>query len=87
MKKESYENLANAIIVQAVNDYVRAIRAFAKNKGGVNAERTKRDVLIFFHSEWFTILTKIDLDVLINKIHKEVFDNDYKTILKSSKIS
>ena len=87
MKKECYENFANAIIVQAVKDYARAIRAIAKNKNSIDAKKTEKEVLSFLHSEWFAMLTDINPDILINKIHKEVFDNDNKTILKSSKVS
>ena len=87
MKKDCYENLANAIIIQAVNDYVKAIQALAKNKNNTKAKRIEAETLTFFYSQRFTALTDINPDTLINKIHKEVFDNDNKAIFKSGKIS
>lgn len=48
-EKECYENLANAIILQAVKDY---------------PSRTK-DVENFFHSDWFSVLTNISPDYII----------------------
>ena len=68
MTKECYENLANAIIEQAVKDYVRAIQVLKRNKNSIDAQKMLKDVLSFFRSEWFTALTDLDPDVLIEKI-------------------
>lgn len=72
MTKECYENLANAVVEQAVKDYVKTIQVLKRDKNSIDAQKMLKDVLSFFHSEWFTVLTDLDPDVLINKIHKEV---------------
>lgn len=66
MTKEHYENLANAIIEQAVKDYIWAKRK--RDRHDIKAQMMLKDVLSFFHSEWFTALTDLDPDVLIEKI-------------------
>lgn len=55
-----YENLANAIILQAVKDYRRT-----RNP----ADRAVLEK--FFRSEWFSILSKLDGEVLIAQLRKE----------------
>ena len=58
---KSYENLANAIILQAVNDY-----------RNTNSLGKQADIERFFRSRWFSILTSIDPEFLITKLKKEV---------------
>ena len=60
----AYENLANAIIVQASIDYVKAL------KSGASAQQS--EVEQFFHSEWFAVLTELDPETLIEKLKREV---------------
>lgn len=57
-----YEALANAIIVQAVKDYRKAIRHFDLFTMG--------QLRYFFHSQWFQMLTSIDGDRLIKDIER-----------------
>ena len=56
----AYENLANAIILQAVKDYRNA-----RHKG------TKAEIEQFFRSEWFEILTDLDGKKLIEDLRRE----------------
>ena len=58
------ELLANAIIMQAINDY-RRLWNFQKT------DYAKQEILDFFHSEWFTLLTKLDPEWLIEVLEKE----------------
>ena len=55
---EAYQNLANAIIIQACEDY---------KTGEINDDSFER----FCRSEWFSILTKVDPEYLIKKMDKE----------------
>ena len=55
-----YENLANAVVLQAVKDY--------RASDTPNAEK---EIEKFFRSDWFHILTKIDGEWLIRKLRKE----------------
>ena len=84
MIKENYEELVDAIINQA---YSKAIRALKKDKNNEAAQIMLRDVLYFFHSEWFKALADIDPNRLIDKINRKVAKIDDKTILKTGKIS
>ena len=56
-----YENLANAIVLQAVNDY-----------RNTNSLDEQADIERFFRSKWFSILTSLDPEVLISKLIQEV---------------
>lgn len=55
-----YENLANAIVLQAVKDY----RLHDDEQELASIER-------FFRSGWFNTLTSIDSEMLIAKLRKE----------------
>ena len=55
-----YQELANAIIVSAVKDYRRT-----KNP----AER--KELECFFRSEWFTSLSNLNGEVLLEQLQKE----------------
>ena len=66
---QPFEDLANAIILQAVKDYRSALK-YSKNTQYPSA--TVRSIEKFFHSTWFSILSDIDPDYLISKLKKEV---------------
>ena len=61
-----YENLANAIVLQAVKDY----RLHDDEQELASIER-------FFRSGWFNTLTSIDPEMLIAKLRKEKVCYDY----------
>ncbi len=61
--EEAYEKLAAAIILQAVNDYRRAV----KTKDG----SVKRQVVTFIRSKWFRILTGINPAKFEQKLKEE----------------
>ena len=63
---DPYENLANAIILQAVKDY----RLHDDEKELASIER-------FFRSGWFSVLTSINPEMLISKLRKEKVCYDY----------
>ena len=64
LKHDPYEELANAIILRAVEDY-RDLWFKDKEDG------KKQGIIKFFHSRWFSILTKIDPNWLIEKLEEE----------------
>ena len=64
MKSDPYELLAIAIVVQACEDY-RKLWNFKK------ADYAKRELIEFFHSEWFCVLTKTNPEWLIEELEKE----------------
>ena len=61
-----YENLANAIVLQAVKDY----RLHDDEQELASIER-------FFRSGWFSVLSNIDPEMLIAKLRKEKVHYDY----------
>lgn len=71
---KNYENLANAIVVQAMQDYRLALRAIRKRSNNLMAIRTKVEIEQFFHSGWYRLLTTVDGDYLIEKVSDVVND-------------
>ena len=55
-----YENLANAIILQAAKDYRLT-----------DDEQQLQEIERFFRSGWFGVLSKVDPEYLIKKLRKE----------------
>ena len=69
---DKYEELANAIILQAVKDYREALSAVRNNPKSVSANRDIYDCESFFMSGWFSALTELDGETLIRKLKEEV---------------
>ena len=67
-----YKELANAIIVQAVKDYREALRLLSMNPNDKSAKRDQRNIERFFRSEWFSILTDLNGELLLKKLKEEV---------------
>ena len=57
---DPYENLANAIILQAVKDYQLT-----------DDEQELAEIERFFRSGWFGVLSKVDPEYLIRQLRKE----------------
>ena len=55
-----YEELANAIILQAVKDYRLT-----------DDEQELAEIERFFRSDWFGVLTDVDPEYLIRRLRKE----------------
>lgn len=86
--KSEYQSLANAIVVQAADDYRNARRILSlsaeeqeilQNKEHNKyhdvvkiARSRKREVTKFFHSRWFSELTSADGDMILERLSKEV---------------
>ena len=67
-----YEKLANAIIVQAVKDYRDAVERLRYTTDDKSAQHDKRSIERFFRSEWFSILTDLNGELLLKKLKEEV---------------
>lgn len=63
--KDPYENLANAIILLAVDDYLAALEKIQKWSGDKDAIANKKSLERFFRSQWFVALTSVDAELLI----------------------
>ena len=57
---QPWQNLANAIVLQAVADYRLT-----------NGPRDLEDLERFFRSDWFSMLTDLDPEYLISKLRGE----------------
>ncbi len=68
----NYENLANAIILQAVRDYRMALKSLRANPKNKTALADKDEVERFFRSDWFSVLTSVDGEMLIRSMQMEV---------------
>lgn len=69
---DPYENLANAVILQAVRDYRTALKALRMNPRNKAAQTEKESVERFFRSQWYQALTTVDGEMLIRKLNEEV---------------
>ncbi len=63
---DPYQELANAIVLQAVKDY----RLYDNEQELARIER-------FFRSDWFSVLTNVDPEILITKLRKEKVRYEY----------
>ncbi len=68
----NYENLANAIILQAVKDYRMALKSLKANPRNRTAMADKDEIERFFRSGWFSVLTSVDGEMLIRSLQMEV---------------
>jgi len=67
-----YEELANAIVLQAVKEYREALGILRFSPKDKDASISKDEIERFFHSGWFGLLTNIDPEMLISRLCKEV---------------
>ena len=70
-EKEAYENLANAIIVSAAEDYRTVLRVLKKHPDNERLRNDARKLEAFFESEWYGLLTEVDGSYLIRKLREE----------------
>ena len=68
----NWEDLANAIILQAVEDYRKARKKVRARPDQKLAQATIREVERFFKSWWFAQLNDVDEEMLLEKLRKEV---------------
>ena len=68
---DPWENLANAIILQAVKDYREARKKNKKRPKNEDAKLMISDCEAFFRSDWFKALTELDGEMLLRKLQQE----------------
>ena len=69
---DQFEGLANAIIIQAAVDYRLALKHLRQNPDFQPAMSRKHEVERFFRSDWFSILTRINVIELLARLKTEV---------------
>lgn len=70
-RTDLWEELANAIILQAVKDWRTAAGTLKKRPWNSEIRKTKNECEHFILSDWFDILTRVDGAWLLNQLRKE----------------
>ena len=68
---EAYENLANAVIIQAVHDYRKAYGKVLRGRSDKNTRDKIEELEQFFTGEWIEVLTSLDGNLILNTIRRE----------------
>lgn len=68
---DPYEELAQAIILQAVKDYRTARKKLKYHPKNKEAKLMIQDCESFFRSQWFTALSSVDGQMLLKKLKEE----------------
>ena len=76
---ECYQDLANAIIRQAIIDYKLATKVLKKNPRDEKSVIVKEECEAFFNSDYYKLLTSVDSKYLINNLER-VNRNAKKTV-------
>lgn len=72
MNIQAVQTLANAIIIKAAKDYRIALKRQLRNPGSEKADHDIKEIAHFFRSKWFSCLTTIDGEYLIERLRQEV---------------
>lgn len=70
-RDRAFEDLANAIIVQAADDYRAACKRLKDHPGDRAADAMKTECEQFFRSEWYEFLTDVDGEYLLDRLRRE----------------
>lgn len=68
---DPYEELGNAVVLQAVKDYREAVKKLSHGKKNTAAEQMKNECERFFKSGHFNIFTELDGVALLSQLEKE----------------
>ena len=71
-----YEELAGAIVMQAVKDWRRAVKTLKKKPRKESAKQMKEECERFFRSQWFEDLTDVDGSFRLRKLKQEAGTDD-----------
>ena len=72
LAEDPYERLANAIVLQAVNDYRIALKAVKRNPNNSIALDNALQIERFFRSGWYSTMTSVDGEYLIRRFQEEI---------------
>lgn len=67
-----YEQLTNAIVLQAVKDYRYALKWIKMNPANKTAMADAMEGERFFRSQWYSALTSVEGEYLINRLRKDL---------------
>lgn len=76
---DPYEELGNAIIIQACNDYKKAYKQSLRRSGiAGEADEELAELEAFFRSDWYKQLTEVDGEMLMERLKNEVKKGERK---------
>ena len=68
---DPYENLDNAIVLSAVEDYRKDLKKYSRNPESKSAKTEVDSLERFFRSQWYSVLTSVEGEFLIRKLRAE----------------
>lgn len=68
---DNYQDLANAIVVQAAKDYKWALKKLLESPDDLKAKNRLLEIEVFFRSDYYRLLTDLDGEMLIAKLKQE----------------
>lgn len=71
-----FEELAQAIILQAVEDYRHAINRLREKPEDARLQKQKKEVERFFLSSWFQVLTDLNGKRLLHRLQAEMLERE-----------
>ena len=69
---DNFQELAEAIVVQAARDYRAGKKLLFKNPNSQRGKELVEDVIRFFRSEWIMVLTNVDGTYIQRKLDEEL---------------
>ena len=69
--KNTWEELANAVVLQAVKDWRDSVKKLGRNKNLYKAQDMKDECERFFRSPEFNIFTALDGNMVLMKLKRE----------------
>ncbi len=66
-----HQALANAIVKQAAQDYLAALKTLRRHPDSKAAMAEVMEIEKFLHSPWYGVLTQVDPDYLIRRLRRE----------------
>ncbi|MBE6707515.1 MAG: hypothetical protein E7577_07755 [Ruminococcaceae bacterium] len=77
---DPYEELANAIVIQACHDYKKAYKQSLRRSGIVGeADEELAELEAFFRSDWYKQLTEVDGEYIMERIRNDVLKQEKKS--------
>ena len=71
MPINEWENLANAIVVQATKDYRKALKVLKRDPDNKVQQGKIEELENFFYSQWYEGLTRVNADYILEHIREE----------------
>ncbi len=65
---QAWEDLANAVIIQAIEDYGHALRCIKRHPENEAAQRDADRLERFFYGQWFELLTNMEPNYLLPRL-------------------